>query len=175
MAILTPFTMQPIGPPQGFSAPARTHRTLRVLLRPRGGLWSSVPSAQNFTSRIRWPLALPEARPQKLRSGSWLQAVPTATKLPIHHHHDRVLPSKPPPQDNPSSNSVQSPDPRKLGSGRTRQQLLPGDKVSSPNKGLSTGTGVLVDRRDWEEKEGEPVYVCWSISDLTLNACGLPI
>ena len=39
--------------------------------------------------------ALPEARRQKLRSGSWLQAVPTATKLPIHHHHDRVLPSKP--------------------------------------------------------------------------------
>lgn len=85
--------------------------------------------AHNFTSRIRLSLALPEARPKKLRSGSWLQAVPTATKLPIHHHRRRVLPSKPPPHDNPSSNSVQSPEPRKLGSGRTRQYLLPGDKV----------------------------------------------
>lgn len=122
-------TTQPIEPPQCFLPPVRTHRALRVLLRPGGGLWSSVPWAHNFTSRIRLSLALPEARPKKLRSGSWLQAVPTATKLPIHHHRRRVLPSKPPPHDNPSSNSVQSPEPRKLGSGRTRQYLLPGDKV----------------------------------------------
>ena len=129
MAIFTPFTTQPIGPPQCFLPPDRTHRALRVFLRPGGGLWTSVLWAHNFTSRIRLFLALPEARPKKLRSGSWLQAVPTATKLPIHNHHGKVLPFQPPPHDNPSSNSVPSPEPRKLGSRRTRQYLLPGDMV----------------------------------------------
>lgn len=26
-----------------------------------------------------------------------------------------------------------------------------------------------MERRDWEEKKGVPLYVCWSISDLTLS------
>lgn len=129
MAILTPFTMQPIGPPQGFSPPARTHRALRVVLRPRGGLWSSVPSAHNFTSRIRWPQPSlkPDARNCALGLGS--RRCPQLPNYPSTTTTTECFPLSPRPHDNPSSNSVQSPDPRKLGSGRTRQYLLPGDKV----------------------------------------------